>query len=51
MNEEDDERLAQEWHDRKSLLMESLLGKEHDMVMHAMIPYAIGGALGFRNID
>ena len=25
--------------------MEASLGKEHDMVMHAMIPYAIGGGL------
>jgi len=25
--------------------MEAILGKEHDMVMHAMIPYAIGGGL------
>src|SRR5262245_22380825 len=33
------------WFDHKSALMESMLGKEHDMVMHALIPYSIGGAL------
>lgn len=38
-------QLAEEWYDRKSALMESMLGKEHDRVMHALIPYAIGGAL------
>jgi hypothetical protein len=41
----DDEDLAQRWYDRKSALMEGMLGKEHDMVMHAIIPYAIGGGL------
>jgi hypothetical protein len=35
----------QAWYDRKSTLMEEMLGKEHDMVMHSMIPYAIGGNL------
>jgi len=36
---------AQQWYERKSRLMEASLGKEHDMVMHAIIPYAIGGGL------
>lgn len=40
-----DETAAQEWDERKSLLMEGLLGESHDRVMHALIPYAIGGAL------
>jgi hypothetical protein len=35
----------QAWYDRKSTRMEEMLGKEHDMVMQAMIPYAIGGGL------
>lgn len=39
------EDVGQEWYDRKSSLMEEMLGKEHDMVMHAIIPYAIGGGL------
>jgi hypothetical protein len=43
--DQDDQQLAQQWFDRKSQLMEASLGKEHDMVMHAMIPYGIGGAL------
>ncbi len=41
----DADELAQRWYDRKSALMEASLGKEHDMVMHAIIPYAIGGGL------
>lgn len=39
------EDAAQQWYDRKSAMMEEKLGKEHDMVMHALIPYAVGGAL------
>jgi hypothetical protein len=42
---EADEQLAQAWYDRKSQLMEAILGREHDMVMHAIIPYALGGGL------
>jgi hypothetical protein len=41
----EDEEAWQEWDDRKSELMAKTLGKEHDMVMHAIIPYAIGGGL------
>lgn len=33
------------WNEEKSALMEQMLGKEHDMVMHAMIPYRLGGGL------
>jgi hypothetical protein len=40
-----DEELANEWYERKSALMEEMLGEEHDMVMHALIPYALGGGL------
>ncbi len=40
-----DEIAAQEWYGRKSAFMQDILGKEHDMVMHAIIPYAVGGAL------
>ncbi len=40
-----DEEAAEQWGERKSALMEEMLGKEHDMVMHAIIPYAIGGGL------
>jgi hypothetical protein len=38
-------QLAEAWLDEKSKLMEAVLGREYDMVMHAMIPYAVGGAL------
>ena len=40
-----DEELASRWYDHKSALMEGFLGKEHNMVMHAIIPYAVGGGL------
>lgn len=40
-----DERAIQDWYERKSALMEEALGREHDMVMHAIVPYAIGGGL------
>ena len=45
MGRDNDEKLAQEWFDNKTAMMVDLLGKEHDMVMHAVIPYAIGGGL------
>ena len=32
---EADWELAQKWYDHKSTLMETSLGKEHDVVMHA----------------
>lgn len=45
MSEDYDEQLAQEWHDKKSAAMVDVLGEEHDMVMHAIFPYSIGGSL------
>lgn len=48
MNDEgqsQEDRLAEEWYNRKSMLMEQMLGNEHDMVMHALIPYEVGGDL------
>lgn len=45
LTEEDKERLENEWYEKKSALMESILGKAHDMVLHAIIPYEIGGPL------
>ncbi|MDX2039261.1 MAG: hypothetical protein SFX72_21620 [Isosphaeraceae bacterium] len=38
-----DEEAWEQWQDRKSAIMEALLGKEHGMVMNAMIPYRLGG--------
>lgn len=40
-----DDEAAQKWYDRRSALMEQSLGKEHDRVMHAIIPYYLGGDL------
>jgi len=37
--------LANRWYERKSALMEASLGKEHDILMHAIIPYYVGGGL------
>ena len=34
-----------EWYKKKSEFLESLLGEGHDIVMHAIIPFAIGGGL------
>jgi hypothetical protein len=41
----DHQKLSKAWFDRKSAFMEKVLGKEHGMVMHAFVPYAIGGNL------
>ncbi|MCX7806279.1 MAG: hypothetical protein N3A38_13990 [Planctomycetota bacterium] len=35
---------AELWYEHKSRLVEKILGKEHNMVMHAVIPYEPGGA-------
>ncbi len=43
--ENDKEKAWQEWYDYKTSLMEKALGQEHDMVVHAIISYEIGGAL------
>lgn len=45
MTEDHDEKLALEWYDKKTAMMVDILGEEHGMVMHAIIPYAIGGGL------
>lgn len=45
LTEEEEERLEDEWHEKKSQIMEKTLGKEHDMVTHALIPYELGGGL------
>lgn len=45
LSPEEQEKLESEWYDQKSSLMESMLGKEHDMVGHAIIPFEVGGSL------
>ncbi len=45
LTEEEEGRLEDDWYEYKSQLMESILGKEHDMVMHALVPYEVGGVL------
>ncbi|MFN7878295.1 MAG: hypothetical protein ACK5PB_23465, partial [Pirellula sp.] len=45
MTNESENKLAQDWYEKKTSLMVDILGREHDMVMHALIPYAIGGGL------
>ncbi len=44
-SEDEAASMANEWYEQKSALMEGILGEEHDMVMHAIIPYAVGGGL------
>jgi hypothetical protein len=43
--EESDDVVAREWYERKQKVMEQLMGKQHNIVMHAIIPYAVGGGL------
>ncbi len=39
------DRLCDQWHARKSAMMSDLLGDEHPMVLHAIVPFAAGGRL------
>jgi hypothetical protein len=41
----DDHELSRQWDKRKAQLIERSLGKEFNLVMHAIIPFAVGGAL------
>ena len=43
--EDPTEKIAAEWDETKSKFMQVFLGREHDMVMHAIIPFAVGGTL------
>lgn len=45
MSEHDLDQESQQWYDAKSKVLESLLGEQHEMVMHAIFPYAAGGSL------
>jgi hypothetical protein len=45
MSDDEDSRLAEEWYERKTGMMRDLLGPEHDMVLHATVPYFVGGSL------
>jgi len=45
LKQEKIKHLEDEWYRKKSTLMENILGQEHDMVMHALIPYYLGGTL------
>jgi len=44
-HDDNESRAYNEWYDEKSRQMERMLGKEHNMVMHAIIPFDIGGSL------
>lgn len=37
--------IGRKWYDRKSALMEISLCKQHEIVMHAIVGYAVGGPL------
>ncbi|MEK7866711.1 MAG: suppressor of fused domain protein [Planctomycetota bacterium] len=43
--EEVDPEAAERWYKRKSALLASKLGTEHDTVMHAIVPFEVGGPL------
>jgi len=49
MNDQDDlqtdDQEDDQWYDEKSQMMADSLGEENEFVLHAMIPYALGGAL------
>ena len=45
MSDDVNEKRAQEWYYHKTEKMVAMLGAEHDMVMHALIPYAVGAGL------
>lgn len=45
MNEDDDEQRIQQWYDRKTAMMEATLGRQHNVVSHAIVPFAVGGGL------
>ena len=44
-SDEGGDETALGWYEQKTAWMEAILGKEHPIVMHAIVPYAIGGAL------
>jgi hypothetical protein len=45
MDESKKIELAQRWAKNRDVYMEECLGKEHDHVLHAIIPFSIGGGL------
>ena len=45
MTDDADYELAQRWYETKTEMMVAVLGPEHDVVMHALIPYCVGGGL------
>ena len=45
VTDETKDQIAQQWYDTKTAMMVDLLGVEHDVVMHALIPYCVGGSL------
>lgn len=43
--QDDSDKEGDDWYERKSSLMEGILGKQHDTVLHSLIPYFLGGSL------
>jgi hypothetical protein len=41
----DEQAIASNWHDHKICIMEEVLGKQHNIVRHALLPFSTGGAL------
>jgi hypothetical protein len=44
-SEEHNHAAENQWYADKSVFMASVLGKEHGLVQHALLPFAVGGAL------
>lgn len=45
MDDSQEVELAERWAKNRDVYMEECLGKEHDHVLHAIIPFSIGGGL------
>lgn len=45
LSEAEEQQREEAWYDHISAAMEQALGEQHGMVMHAIIPYEVGGAL------
>ena len=45
LSNEEIEQIEEQWHEEKDAIMKKILGDEYGIVSHAILPYAIGGAL------
>ncbi|WP_286762443.1 MULTISPECIES: hypothetical protein [Rhodopirellula] len=50
-NDADSNFNIQEWHDYKARQIEQWIGKQHEHVLHSIIPFPAGGALDLYHFD